>query len=113
MSVGLPFMKNVFTPLAKSVLVPLALTAVASAADAVIQKTIYESGTTTLVFSNADQIYIMKIVKSLEETGLLIRGVSETVKNEIKQQKGGFLGMLAATLGASLLRSMQSFKGVI
>ena len=44
----------------------------------------------------------MKIVKSLENFGLLIKGVSETIKNEAKEQKGGFLGMLLCTLGASL-----------
>ena len=44
----------------------------------------------------------MKIVKSLEESGLLIKGFSETFKNEVKEQKGGFLGMLLGTLGASL-----------
>ena len=55
----------------------------------------------------------MKIVKSHEECRLLIKGASETVKNEVTEQKGGFLGMLAATLGASLLGSMLSGKGVI
>ena len=46
---------------------------------------------------------IMKIVKSLEHSGLLIKGVSETIKSEAKEQKGGFVGMLLGTLGASLL----------
>ena len=48
---------------------------------------------------------IMKIVKSLEESRLLTKGISKKVKNEVKEQKGGFLGMLLGTLGASLLRS--------
>ena len=48
----------------------------------------------------------MKIVKFLEESGLLIKGVSETVENELKEQKGGFLSMLAATSAASLLGSV-------
>ena len=48
----------------------------------------------------------MKIVKSLEESGLLIKGVTETVENEVKEQKGGFLGMLTATLAVSLLGSV-------
>ena len=48
---------------------------------------------------------IFKIVKSLEESGLLLKGVSETVQNEAKEQKGGFLSMLLGTIGASLLRS--------
>ena len=47
----------------------------------------------------------MKIAKSLEESGLLITGVSQTIKNEAKEQKGGFLGMLLGTLGATLLRN--------
>ena len=56
---------------------------------------------------------IIKIVKVLEESALLIKGVSETVKNEVKEQKVGFLGMLAATLDASLLGSMLAGKGII
>ena len=81
---GLPLKANVLKPLAKSVLVPLELTAAASATDTAIQKKIFGSGTTTLVFSNEDPNDIMKIVKSLEESGLLIKGVSETIKNEAK-----------------------------
>ena len=46
---------------------------------------------------------LMKIVKSLEDYGLLLKGVSEAIQNEAKKQKGGFLGMLLGTLGASLL----------
>ena len=56
---------------------------------------------------------IMKIVKSLEESGLLITGVSQTIKNEAKEQKGGFLGMLLGTLGATLLRNSLGCKVVI
>ena len=81
---GLPLKGNVLKPLAKSVLVPLELTAAASATDTAIQKKIFGSGTTTLVFSNEDPNDIMKIVKSLEESGLLIKGVSETIKNKAK-----------------------------
>ena len=55
----------------------------------------------------------MKIVKSVEDSGLLIKGVSETIKNEAKEQKGGFLVMLLGTLGTSLLRNMTARKGVI
>ena len=80
----MPLKGNVLKPLAKSVLVPLELTAAASATDTAIQKKIFGSGTTTLVFSNEDPNDIMKIVKSLEESGLLIKGVSETIKNEAK-----------------------------
>ena len=55
----------------------------------------------------------MKIVKSVEDSGLLIKGVSETIKNEAKEQKGGFLVMLLGTLGTSLLRNMTARKEVI
>ena len=96
---SLPLMKNVLKPLAKSVLITLGLTASASATYAVIQKNIFGSG-------------IMKIIKSLEESGLLIKGVSETIQNESKEQKGGFLSMLLGTLGASLLGNLLTGKGV-
>ena len=55
----------------------------------------------------------MKIVKPLIESGLLIRGVSETIQNEVKEQKDGFLGMLLGTLGASLLGSLLPGNGTI
>ena len=55
---------------------------------------------------------IMKIVKSLEDSGLLLKGVSKTIQNEAKEQKGGFLGMLLGTLGASLLGNMLADKGI-
>ena len=55
----------------------------------------------------------MKIVKSLEESGLLIKGVSKAIKNEAKEQKAGFLGMLLSTLGASLLGNLLTSKGII
>ena len=56
---------------------------------------------------------IMKIVKSLEDSGLLLKGVSETIQNEVKEQKGGFLSMLLGTLVASLLGNMLTGKGSI
>ena len=56
---------------------------------------------------------LMKIVKSLEESGLVVKGVSETIKNEGKEQKGGFLQMLLRTLADSLLGSALTGKGVI
>ena len=64
---GLPFMKNILKPLAKSVLIPLGLTAAASATVAAIHKKMFGSGTTTLMISNEQMNDIMKIVKSLEE----------------------------------------------
>ena len=76
---GLPLMKNVIKPLAKSVLIPLGLTATASAADAGIHKKILGSRTTTLTISNDEMEDIMKLVKSLKDSGLLLKGVSETI----------------------------------
>ena len=99
----LPLIKNVIKPLAKSILIPLGLTAAASAADAGIHKKILGSGNTTLIISNNEIEDIIKIVKSLEDSGLLLKGVSETIQNEAKEQRRGFLSMLLVTLGASLL----------
>ena len=117
---GLPLIKSVIKPLAKSVLIPLGLTAAASAADAGIHKKILGSGhnnNTTLIISNDEMDDILKIVKCLENSGLLLKGVSETIQNEAKEQKGGFLSMLLCTLGASLLGDLLtknlSGKGVI
>ena len=90
--------------LAKSVLIPLGLTVAASAADAGIHKKILGSGhpsSTTLIISNDEMKDIIKIVKSLEDSGLLFKGVSETIQNEAKEQKGGFLSILLGRLGAS------------
>ena len=82
---GLPLMKSVNTPLAKSVLIPLGRTAVASAADAGIHKKMIGSGkNTTLIISNKDTNDLIKIVKSLEDSGLLLKGITESVQNEIK-----------------------------
>ena len=108
---GLPLIKNVLKPLAKSVLIPLGLTAAASAADAEIHKKILGSGKTTLIISNDEMEDIMKIVNSLEDSGILLKGVSETVQNEVKEQKGEFLGMLLGTLGASLLENILPGRG--
>ena len=109
---GLPLLKNVIKPLAKSALIPLELTAAASAAVAGILKKILVSGNTTLVIWNSEMEDIIKIVKSLEDSGLLLKGVTETVQNEIKEQKEGFLSMLLDTLGASLLGNLLTGKGM-
>ena len=110
---GLTLIKNVIKPLAKSVLFPLGLTTAASAADAGIHKKILGSGnTTTLIISNDEMENIIKIVKSFENSGLLLKGVTETVQNEIKEQKGRFLSMLLGTLGASLLGNILTGKGI-
>ena len=110
---GLSFIGNAFKSLAKSVLIPLGLTTTTSATDAGIHKKMFGSAFTTLINSNEEMNDIIKIVKSLEESGLLIKGVSKTIKNEGKEQKGGFLGMLLGTLGASLLRNLLTGKGTI
>ena len=110
----LPLMKSVIKPSAKSVLIPLGLTAAASAADAGIHKKISGSGhnnNTTLIISNYEMDDILKIVKSLEDSGVLLKGVSETIQHEAKEQRGGFLSMLLGTLGASLLGDVLS-KGL-
>ena len=69
------------------------------------------SGATTLIISNDEMEGIMKIFKSLEDSAILMKGVSETVQNEIKEQKGGFFGMLLGTLDASLLGNMLTGRG--
>ena len=104
LKIRLTLIKIVIMPLAKSVLIPLGLTAAASVADTGIHKKILGSGkSTTLIISNDETEDIFEIVESLEDSGLLPEGVSETIQNEAKEQKGGFLSMLLGTLGASLL----------
>ena len=110
---GLPLIGSVLKPLAKNVLIPLGLTAAASATDAAIPKKMFGSGTTTLIISNEEKNDIIKLVKSLEESGLLIKDVSETIKNEAEEQKGGLLSMLLGTLGASLLGNLLAGKDTI
>ena len=107
---GLPLMNNVLKPLAKSLLIPLELKAAASATDVAIQKNIFGSGMTTLIISNGEMNDIMKIVKSLRESGLLIKDVSKSIENEAKEQKGRFLSMLQGALGASLLGIYEQVK---
>ena len=97
-----PLMKVVI-PLAKNVLAPLGITADSSAIDAGIQNKIHGSGTTTLIISNEEMTDIMKIVQAVEDSNILWKGVTKTIKIETKEQKGGFLSMLIGTLGASLL----------
>ena len=101
MTAGLPLMKHALTSLAISVLLPLGLSA-GSGTD-----------TTALIISNEKMVDIMKIVKSLEEAGSLIKGISETIKNETKEQKGGFLPKLLGTLAASMLGSALTGREVI
>ena len=107
-------MKNANKPLAKSVLIPLGLTPAASAVDVGIkkQKKILGSVNTTLLVSNDELEDIIKVVESLEDSSLLLKGVIETIQNEAKEQKGEFLSMLLGTLGASLLGNILAGEGV-
>ena len=82
---GLPLLKSVIKPIGL-----LGLTAASSAIDAGFQKKIYGSGTTTLVISNEEMNDITKIVQTLEDSGILLKGVTKTIKNETKEQKEGF-----------------------
>ena len=66
---------------------------------------------TTLIIWNDEIEDIIKIVTSLEDSGLLLKGVTETVQNEVKEQKGGFLSMLLGTLGVSLLGNLLTGRG--
>ena len=104
---GLPLMKNIIKPLAKSFLIPLGLTAAASTADARIHRKILGSRATTLIISNEEMEDIMKI-KSLEDSGLLLKEVRETIQNEAKEQNGGFLSMLLDTLRCKFIRKCVS-----
>ena len=78
----LPLIGNVLKPVLESALIPLRLTAAASATDAAIHEKMFGSGNTALIISNKEMNDIMKIIKSLDESRLLIKGVSETIKNE-------------------------------
>ena len=100
---------KVAMPLAKNV---LGLTAAMSAIDGSIQKKFHGSGV-KLIIKQEDMKDIMKIIKELENSDILLKGVSKTIENEIKEQRGGFLGMLLGTLGASLLGILLTGKGIM
>ena len=107
-----PLMK-VALPLAKNELAPLGLIAAMSAIDGSIQKKIHGLGV-KLVIEEEDMKDIMKIIEALENSGILFKGVSKTIENETKEQRGGFLSMLLGTLGASLLGNLLSGgKGIM
>ena len=119
---GLPLIKNIIKPLAKSFLISLWITAAASLADVGIHENILGSGrrhssssaphNTTLIISNDKMKEIIEIVKYLEDSGFLFNGVSETIQIEAKEQKGGSLSILLGTLGASLLGNILAGKGI-
>ena len=73
----------------------------------------FGSGMTPLITSNEEMNDIIKIVKYFEESGLLLKGVRETIKNEAKEQKSRFLSMLLGTLGAILSGNLLTGKGTI
>ena len=102
--------ENVLKPLAKSILIPIGLTVAASATDGAIHKKMFGSCNMTLIISNEEMSDIMKIINSLEESGLLIKGVGQTIKNKAKEQKGGFPGMLLDTLGVSFFGNQLTGK---
>ena len=88
---GLPLMGNVLKPFAKNVLIQLRLTASASATGT---EKMFGSGFTTLIISNEDLENIMKIVMSLEDSGLLRKSVRETIKNEAKKKRRTFRNVI-------------------
>ena len=77
------------------------------------QKKIHGSGIKTLIISNKEMNYIMDIIQALENSKSLVKGVTKTIKNETKEQKGGFLSMLLDTLGSSLLGNLLTGKGIV
>ena len=97
MRAGLPMIKIALTA---SDLVPLGLSAGMLSGDTAIQKKIHRSGTTALTISNQEMEDIMKIVTSLKQSEILIKGIGEKIKNEAKQQKRRFLLMLLGKLAA-------------
>ena len=105
-----PLMK-VAMPLAKNGLAPLGLAAAMSAIDGSIQKKMRGEGI-KLVIEQEDMNDIIKIIEVLENSGILLKGVTKTNENETKEQRGGFLSMLLGTLGASLLGNLLSGKGL-
>ena len=73
----------------------------------------FGSGVSTLIILNEEMNDSMKIVESLEVSGFITKGVSEMIKNEAKEQKGGYIGMLLGILGAYLLGNLLTGKGTI
>ena len=106
-----PLMK-VAMPFAKNVLAPLGLTAAMSTIDGGIQKKMRGEGV-KLIIEQEDMNDIIKIIEALENSGILLKGVSKTIENETKEQRGGFLSVLLGTLGASLLGNLLSGKGMM
>ena len=108
----LPHLIKVASPILKNVALPLGLSAAMSGIDGAIQKKIHGSGT-TVIFSNEEVNDMIKIVKALEDSDILVKGVTETLQNDVK--KGGalpILPMLLGTLGSSLIEILLSGRGL-
>ena len=103
---------KVAMPLAKNVLTPLDLTAAMSAIDGSIQKKIHGSGV-KLIIEQEDMNDIIKFIEALENSGILLKGVTKTIENETKEQRGRFISMLLGTFGASLLGNLLTGKGMV
>ena len=110
---SLPLMKNVLNPLGKSVLILLGLTTAMPATDVAVFFFLNHGSGTKAITSNEEMEDKMKIVKSLEKSRLIIKGIIETIKNEVKEQKGRFLSILLGTLPASIIGNILTGKGVI
>ena len=100
-------------PLANTLLAPLGITAAASAIDTGSQKKIHGSWTTTLIISNEEMNDLMTLVQPFEHSNILLKGVTKTIKNETKDQKGEFLSILLDTLGESLLKRNKKGKEIV
>ena len=100
-----PSMKVAF-PLAKNILATLGITT-ASVIDAGIQKKIHGSERINLIISNAEMNKIKKIVQYFEDSNILLKRVTKTMRNETNEQKRGFLSTLLGTSGAILFGNMQ------
>ena len=104
---------KVAVPFAKNVLAPLEMMALASSIDAGIQMKIRGSGMTTLIITNKEVNDMMKIIKAFDDSGVLLKDVTKTIKNKTKKQRGGLLEILLGSLGASLLGNMPAGKGIV
>ena len=97
--------------LAENVLAPLGITVLLQQLMLNLKKN--GSVNTTLIISNEDIKKIIKIIQALEDSNLLLKAVTKAIKNEKKEQIGGFLSMLLGTLGTSLLGNLLTGKGIV
>ena len=102
----LPLIGNLIKPLTKSVVIPLRLTGAASATDAAIHKKMFGLGINSFIISNEETNDFIKIVKSFKGFGILTKGVIETIKNEAKEEKAGFLSNLLHTVETSFTENL-------